>query len=605
MGSKKLRYFFNRLSARFDRPISMIVSTAEVVSAIAAMVCLIALTVYAGYDLRPAEIKMVKWAVHSCRILFILNILLHLVFRMHEMIKQSRVFRWIMDGAMLATLIPMVVPVEANPLFRWVFSSSVIYIFLALYSIIDICYSVSMLVSRRTNPSLIMGASFFFFIILGSLVLMLPKCTYSGISYFDSLFVASSAVCITGLSSVDIPATFTPLGIGVISILVQLGSLGIITFTSFFALFFTGSTSIYNQLLLKDMMFSKSMNALIPTLLYVLGFTLVVELIGAVAVFFTIPETLAMTVEDKVIFSAFHSMSSFCNAGFSCLPGGMSNPLLMHSTQWIYVITSLLIFAGAIGFPILVNFKEILHHYLIRLWDALRGRTKRRLPVHIYDVNTKLVLYTTLSILVVSSVAFFILEYNNTLSGMSVGKKAVQSIFNSLTPRSAGFASVNPAAFLDVTLLLVMVQMVIGGSSQSMAGGIKVNTFGTVLLCLRSVLRGNRGTTAFHRTISGVSVRRAFAVLTLGLLALLVYTVILMLLEPGLPAKSVIFESISALFTVGSSLGITGLLCPASKVLLCTAMFIGRVGIVSLLCGFLGTRTDPSDHYPVDNVIIN
>lgn len=605
MGSKKLKYLYNRLSARFDRPISVITTTADVVAAIAALVCLIALTVYAGFDLLPREVRIVKNTVHTCQLLFIVNILLHGLFRFREMLKQSSAVRWILDGVMLLTLVPLVVPAGASPLLHWLYSSRVLYVFLAVYSVIDICYSVSLLVNRRTNPSLLMGSSFLFFIILGSFVLLLPKCTFSGISYFDSLFVASSAVCITGLSSVDIPSTFTPLGIGVISILVQIGSLGIITFTSFFALFFTGNTSIYNQLLLKDMMFSKSMNALIPTLLYVLGFTLVVELMGAVAVYFTVPDALGMSMTEKMIFSAFHSMSAFCNAGFSCLPGGMSNPVLMQSSQWIYGITSVLIFAGAIGFPILVNFKDILHQYLMQLWDALRGRRGRRLPVHIYDVNTKVVLYTTLSILALSTIAFFVLEYNNTLAGMPTGKKVVQSVFNSLTPRSAGFASVNPAAFLDVTLLLVMVQMVIGGSSQSMAGGIKVNTFGTTLLCLRSVLFGQRGTTAFHRTLSRVSVRRAFAVLTLGLLALLVYTVTLLLLEPALPAKSVIFESISALFTVGSSLGITGALSPASKVLLCTAMFIGRVGIVSLLCGFIGTRPDPSEHYPQDNVIIN
>lgn len=175
-----------------------------------------------------------------------------------------------------------------------------------------------------------------------------------------------------------------------------------------------------------------------------------------------------MTWQDKLVFSAFHSMSSFCNAGFSILPMGMSNPVLLHSSQWIYVVTSVLIFAGAIGFPILVNFKDILLQKFARLWDHIRGR-RRTWPVHLFDVNTKLVLYTTLSILIISTLSFFILEYNNSLAGMSLWEKSVQSVFNSLTPRSAGFASVNPAVFLDVTLLLVMVQMVIGGSSQSMA----------------------------------------------------------------------------------------------------------------------------------------
>lgn len=605
LSGKKIKYFYNRLSARFDRPISFLVSAGEVVAAVAAVVALVALTIYAGYEFKASEVKIIKATVKICHVFLTLNIILHLCLRFRDMLRRNSAFRWIMDGLMLLTWLPSILPHSILPPAVWAYLPKVIYIFLAVYSIIDICYVLSLLVRRHTNPSLIMGSSFLLFIILGSLVLMLPKCTQVDLSYFDSLFVASSAVCITGLTSVDIPSTFTPLGIGVISILVQLGSLGIITFTSFFALFFTGTTSIYNQLLLKDMMYSKTMNALIPTLLYVLGFTLVVELAGAVALYFTIPEALAMTWGEKMMFSAFHSMSSFCNAGFSCLPMGMSNPILMQSSQWIYGITSILIFAGAVGFPILVNFKDIIRQYLLRVWDKIRNRRGRTYLVHIYDVNTKVVLYTTLSILLVSTVAFYILEYNNTLAGMNTGQKVVQSIFNSLTPRSAGFASVNPASFLDVTLLLIMVQMVIGGSSQSMAGGIKVNTFGTVILTLRSVILGAKHTTAFHRTLSDVSVRRAFAVLTLGLLALIFYSVALLLMEPALPAKSVIFESISALFTVGSSLGITPLLSAASKVLLCTAMFIGRVGIVSLMCGFFSSRPDPSDHYPIDNVIIN
>ncbi len=178
-------------------------------------------------------------------------------------------------------------------------------------------------------------------------------------------------------------------------------------------------------------------------------------------------------------------------------------------------------------------------------------------------------------------------------------------MFNSLIPRSAGFASVDPARFLDVTLLIVVVQMVIGGASQSMAGGIKVNTLGAVLLSLRSVLFGHNGTTAFHRTINTASIRRANAVVALAALSLFAYCVIILLLEPHMSAKSVIFEVVSALFTVGSSLGITPDLSDASKATLCTAMFLGRVGIISLLCGMVGTKRDISQHLPKDNIIIN
>lgn len=370
-------------------------------------------------------------------------------------------------------------------------------------------------------------------------------------------------------------------------------------------MFFTGNTSIYNQLLLRDVIYTKSMNALVPTLLYVLGFTVAVEAAGSVAVYLSIPDSLAMPVDDKIVFATFHSMSAFCNAGFSCLPGGMANPELMRSSQAIYVVTSVLIFAGAVGFPILVNFKDIIAGYIHRAVSRIRHMADERVPVHIFDVNTKIVLYTTLTILVAGSAAFFFLEYNNTLAGMTLPDKIIQSVFNSLVPRSAGFASVDPARFLDVTLLIVVVQMVIGGASQSMAGGIKVNTLGAVLLNLRSVLFGHKGTTAFHRTINTASIRRANAVVTIAALSLFAYCVIILLLEPQMSAKSVIFEVVSALFTVGSSLGITPGLSDASKVTLCTAMFLGRVGIISLLCGMVGTRRDISQHLPNDNIIIN
>ncbi|MDE6109560.1 MAG: potassium transporter, partial [Muribaculaceae bacterium] len=189
--------------------------------------------------------------------------------------------------------------------------------------------------------------------------------------------------------------------------------------------------------------------------------------------------------------------------------------------------------------------------------------------------------------------------------GMSLWDKSVQSIFNALAPRSAGFASVNPASFLPATLLLVVVQMWIGGASQSMAGGIKVNTMAVVILNLRSVVHGHQGIPAWNRSIAIPSVRRANAVVVLSILSFTAYALAILVLEPALSVKALLFEVVSALFTVGSSLGITGDLCDGSKVLLSTAMFVGRVGILSLLMGVLPHRRDASQHYPQDSVIIN
>lgn len=606
---KRWLYSIHLFFSHFENAISAISSILSILGCLASAACVVVLTVYVGYNLSVADRQSLNTVLRVAQGLFAADILFNLIFRFSATIKRNRIIKWIVDIAVLVSLLPLLHPHPNSPLIPWLdailHSHKFFYSVLGAYSLVNISYTLSRIPSRRTNPSLLMAGSFLVFIIIGSFALMLPRCTYHGISYADSLFVASSAVSITGLSPVDIPSTFTPLGILVISVLVQLGSLGLITFTSFFAIFFTGNTSIYNQLLLRDIIFSKSMNALIPTLLYVLGFTIVIELIGAAAIFLTVPDELAMGLTDKIVFSAFHAMSSFCNAGFSCLPGGMANTALMHSNQTIYIVTSVLIFAGAVGFPILVNFREILFFYARKAWNRICGRKSTRMRVHIFDLNTKLVLCTTLTILVIASCAFFALEYNNTLAGMSLYEKCVQSVFNSLIPRSAGFASVNPSNFLDITIILILVQMVIGGSSQSMAGGIKVNTLAAILLNLKSVILGHSGTSAFNRTINVASIRRANAVMSLAAISLLAYLVTMMLLEPQFSTKEIVFETVSALFTVGSSLGITPYLGDASKVILSTAMFFGRVGLLSILAGMLARTRDISPHLPTDNIIIN
>lgn len=605
----RFSYARTRFITHFEQKLLLISSVLNAVVGIASVVSVVVLVVYIGYNLSPSDSKLLSHTLRGIQILFGTHILFHLIFFFRATVSDSRAIKWVVDIGIILSLVFWIFPEMERPWFpllnHVLFGNIFFFAAVGSYSIVDISYALSRIPGRRTNPTLLMASSFLVFIVMGSFLLMLPRCTYHGISYIDSLFISSSAVSITGLTSVDIPSTFTPLGILVLSLLIQLGSLGIITFTSFFAMFFTGGTSIYNQLLLKDVVYSKSMNSLVPTLLYVLGFTLTIEVIGALCVYFTIPDTIGLDMREKLMFSAFHAMSSFCNAGFSCMPEGMSNPVFLHSDQSIYIVTSVLIFAGAVGFPILVNFKEIIRFYIQKGINAVLKTRKHMVPVHIYDLNTKIVLCTTLSILAVGIVSFFVLEYDNTLRGMSLYEKVVQSVFNALVPRSAGFSSMNPAMFLDITLLLIIIQMVIGGASQSMAGGIKVNTFGTAVLNLRSVLFGHNRATAYHRTISQASVRRANAVILISTFALVAYLVTILLLEPALPTKSLVFEVISALFTVGSSLGITGELGNASKVVLCTAMFLGRVGILSLIVGITTSRRDVSDHYPEDSIIIS
>lgn len=178
------------------------------------------------------------------------------------------------------------------------------------------------LLGKRTNPSLILAGSFLVFILLGTGLLMLPRATYHGISFMDALFTATSATCVTGLVTVDVPSTFTLEGQILIILLIQIGGLGVMTLTSFFAMFFMGNTSLYNQLMVGDMISSNSLNSLLSTLLYILGFTLAIEGVGMVVIWLSVHGTLGMTLQEELFFSAFHSVSAFCNAGFPLCPEG-------------------------------------------------------------------------------------------------------------------------------------------------------------------------------------------------------------------------------------------------------------------------------------------
>lgn len=575
----------------------------------ASALCLIMLIVYTGYEHDRISVKNMYHYFHLIQGVFIVNVFFNLIFNLRKTLKETRPIKCIVDLAIITTLFPVIYPLPENPWSPWladvIYSNKFLLITLCAYSIVAISYGVMHIMGKRTNPSLILSCSFLFCIFAGSFLLMMPKCTYTHIDYIDALFVSTSAVCITGLTTIDIASTFTPLGLAILAMLIQIGGLGVMTFTSFFALFFSGNASVYSQLMVKDMIYTKSINSLLPTLLYIFLFTIVIEAIGAVFIWMSIHDVLAMPLHDQIIFSAFHSMSAFCNAGFSNLPGGMANPALMNSNQMIYIIISIIVFAGSIGFPILVNFRDVFFEYVRRGWNWLRGRQNGVKTVHIYNLNTKIALYTTTIILFISIVVFFALEQNNSLAGLSTYDKIAQSIFNSTTPRSSGFVSVNPANFLNVTLIFVLFLMWVGGASQSTAGGIKVNTLAAVLINLKAIVLGRERVTAFNRTIAIGSIRRANAVVTISIMSFLAFAMILMLLEPRIPAKSLLFETMSALFTVGSSLGITPLLSPLSKILLILAMFLGRVGIISLLIGVTGNKNGSPVKYPIDNLIIN
>ena len=453
-----------------------------------------------------------------------------------------------------------------------------------------------------------MAISFLFIIIMGSGLLLMPRCIQDGahITWVDSLFTSTSAVCVTGLASVDIVSTFTRFGQLVILALIQVGGLGVMTITSFFALFFMGNTSIYNQMIVRDMISSKSLASLWSTLLNIFGFTLILELLGAIGIFFTIHDTLGMEVGDEIFFCIFHAISAFCNAGFSTIQDGLGNDVLMQGHNTFYIIMACIVILGGIGYPVLVNFKTIVYKHLQEIWRWMHGRRYVSFSIpNLFDLNTKIVLSTTALLFFLGFVLIAVFEWNHAFAQMDVGEKLTHAFFNSVCPRTAGFTSVDLHHMGIQTIIIYMILMWIGGSSQSTAGGIKVNAFAVAMLNIRAIIHGTTRVEFGNRELSLDSIRRANAAVFVSICVLTIAILLMSIIEPHLPLKSVIFECVSALGTVGSSLNLTSELSNGGKVLIVVLMFIGRVGVVTMAQGMVQQYKHQNYKLPQDNIIIS
>lgn len=543
-------------------------------------------------------------------IVFLINTTLNHLFSNDGSAKFT-VWTWLLDVCLYLTLLPVVfhLPEPGNAAYWiWIFFNSTYYkaAVLLLMSLTLLSGFFVRLLGRKTNPSLILASSFLIIILVGAGLLMLPRATYNGISWIDALFISTSATCVTGLVSVDVPSTFTLEGQIIIMLLIQIGGLGVMTITSFFAMFFMGNTSLYNQLAVGDMISTTSLNSLLSTLLYILGFTLAIEGIGMALIWFDIHGTLGMTLYEELYFSAFHSVSAFCNAGFSTLPGGMGNDMVMHNHNFLYIVLSMLIVFGGIGFPILVNMKDTLFYYLRHFYSWIFHRRRRFIKkIHLYNLNTKIVLFMTAVLLLAGTLIILLFEWNNAFSGMDTADKLVHAFFNSVCPRTAGFASVGLTTLSTQTLLLMIILMMIGGGTQSTAGGVKINVFAVILINLFAVLRGVERTYILHREISYDSVKRSNAALILYLLIVFVSIFIMTVVEPQASVMALVFECVSALSTVGSSLDLTPSLGNAGKMIIIVLMFVGRVGAFTLVSGLIRQEKKKNYKYPSDNIIIN
>ena len=453
----------------------------------------------------------------------------------------------------------------------------------------------TLLSGRRLSPGMVFILSFAVLIILGTLLLKTPQATVAGIGWMDALLTSTSAVCVTGLISVDTAEVFTRHGQWIILGLIQVGGLGVMTITYFFAFFFAGGVSLRNRIALQDLLCEENLGHIGTVLGVIIGFTLATEIAGAVAIHAAL-DAGGLLAGDRVFFSVFHSVSAFCNAGFSTLSAGLADPAL-HGQTGLFSVIMLLIVGGGIGFPVIKNF------WLVALAQLARRLGLRTAVAPRLTTNSKIVLLSTFGLLAGGTVLMWLTEFVAG-NGPANGGAWFTALFHSVTARTAGFNITPMGAMFPATAAVMMFLMFVGGSPSSTAGGIKTSTLAIAVLALRRVLLGRSDIEAFGRRLGDDVAERALAIILLAVGFITLISISLCALHPELSPADLTFEAVSAVSTVGLSRDITSKLGDPAKGVVVAAMFIGRIGVLVFLLSFIRKRQPLGYRLPETTVVL-
>lgn len=438
------------------------------------------------------------------------------------------------------------------------------------------------IMAGNVQPSVLILCSFALMIVVGTGLLLLPKATVGeSISFLDALFTATSAVCVTGLIVVDTGTFFTPLGHAIILVLIQIGGLGIMTLTTFFAYVLGGGSMLKEYATMQNLLGEENLGRIRRTVITIAVTTVFIEVLGA----FFLYEFNAVS-EDRLFFSLFHSVSAFCNAGFTLTTENLAAPGLQHHAGFLSTIMVLIVFGG-IGFPVLVN-----------LWSVITHR--RRNPSPRLTLHTKIVLVTSGILIVGGSVMIGLLEGGNHRTG---GMTVLDIIFQSITSRTAGFNTVNMADLAPPTMFVLIILMWVGASPGSTGGGVKTTTAALAFLNIRAVASGRNRIEVFGKQVPTIAVVKAFstALLSFGFIAV---ALLILTITEQQPFEHLFFEVVSAISTVGLSMGVTPALSATGKSVILLSMLFGRVGLLAVVMAL--TKRHEEGHYEFthENVLV-
>ncbi|NGM67282.1 ATPase [Sphingobacterium sp. SGR-19] len=454
------------------------------------------------------------------------------------------------------------------------------------------------------NPTILFVISFLALILLGTVLLMLPRTTIvAPLSFVDALFMATSAVCITGLTVTDISTNFSVFGQSVVMLLIQIGGLGIMTFTGFFGYFFSGGFSYKNQLMFGEILGENKLNSVISTLFTIIFITLFFELIGGLFIFFSLDAAQFESIGERIFFSAFHAISSFCNAGFTILPEGMGNEAYRFNYGFQLTIMCSFILGG-LGFGTVYNFYTFLKQKAKQLGHRLFRRQPYIHKPRAFTFNTRFMLLCNGIVLVLATISYILLEQRHTLvdDSSTIGKW-VTSLFMANSSRTAGFDSVDINFVATPTLIMMVTLMWMGASPGSTGGGVKVTTVALALMNIIALARGKESIEIYKRRIATESVNKAFAIILLSVVTITLSFVLMNFADPQQEMKALLFEVVSAYSTCGLSLGITPSLSATGKIIVAVTMFVGRVGTLTLLVALIRNTKNKSYIYPTEKIL--
>ncbi len=436
----------------------------------------------------------------------------------------------------------------------------------------------------RDRPALLIAGSFLSTIFAGTILLSLPISTVSNhISFIDALFTATSATCVTGLVVLDTGTFFTPFGQCIILLLIQIGGLGIMTLSTSLAVLIGKRMSIREKVFMQDLIASPTSDEINQIFRSIVIFTFTCEATGSILLAWRFlpdsPDFISALAKG-----VFHSVSAFCNAGFSLFP----NSLMNYATDPITNITiTSLILGGGLGFAVI---------------HGIAAYLKSAPPRHL-NLHTKMTLTVTCYLLFGGMLFILLTEYSRTLIHYSFGDKLLISWFQSVTLRTAGFQTIDLAASSNATIFMACVWMFIGASPGSTGGGIKTTTVGVLWATVKSILLNREQVEAFNRTIRWKTVRKSISIALISLLILVAGVTALCLVTTD-SFQSVLFEAISAIGTVGLSLGITAELTVAGKIVITVLMFVGRIGPLTLAFMMGVGEASPRCSLPSEKVVV-